>query len=366
MNALKKFLPGAAAGMLICLCVSCASIQQDVYVSNLDPQDRLPVTEMEREIILQDGRLLAAAGTQEDASAVIARIDALLANPSLSENARGRLYALKGRAFLAEGKTQDAAKQLKAARQINPGDPQVLILEYRLDPSIPIESRMELSDDTAPLAIESAVARYREGKYAEAAAAFDAAFIALDQVYAEAYGPLRDTAWALKDIRSDKNVKPDASYATRTELSAGELVQVIHDHSDLFLNETGGKKMNTKELFSRLSSLNLFTPVSAGTAAVRPVSQEQIVTRIVCARFLWNLYTVRSGKLAGAAAYSRAYRNNAESESPVPDVPLDSPDFDAVLGCVENEIMELPDGIRFFPDRTFSAAEVLGWIKNLK
>ena len=38
------------------------------------------------------------------------------------------------------------------------------------------------------------------------------------------------------------------------------------------------------------------------------------------------------------------------ASSPVPDVPVDAPWFDAVLGVVEREIMDLPDGVNFKPD----------------
>ena len=52
--------------------------------------------------------------------------------------------------------------------------------------------------------------------------------------------------------------------------------------------------------------------------------------------------------------------------SPVADVPVDSPDFDAVLGCVENELMDLPDGEHFFPDKTVSGVEFKTWVSKIK
>jgi hypothetical protein len=36
-------------------------------------------------------------------------------------------------------------------------------------------------------------------------------------------------------------------------------------------------------------------------------------------------------------------------QSPIPDIPVESVFFDSVLGCVEREIMSLPDGKRFSP-----------------
>ena len=39
------------------------------------------------------------------------------------------------------------------------------------------------------------------------------------------------------------------------------------------------------------------------------------------------------------------------------DVLLDDEDFDAILGCVEFDIMELSDGINFNPDASVSGIE---------
>ena len=86
----------------------------------------------------------------------------------------------------------------------------------------------------------------------------------------------------------------------------------------------------------------------------------------MCARFLWNLYIGRKGDESTATAYSRSYRSQIKSLSPVPDVPLDSEDFDAVLGTVENELLALPDGRNFYPDETISGVEFSRSVKKLQ
>ena len=54
--------------------------------------------------------------------------------------------------------------------------------------------------------------------------------------------------------------------------------------------------------------------------------------------------------------YSTAY-SKLNAESPVKDVLLSDEDFDAILGCVEFDIMELSDGINFNPHNSVSGIE---------
>jgi hypothetical protein len=47
-------------------------------------------------------------------------------------------------------------------------------------------------------------------------------------------------------------------------------------------------------------------------------------------------------------------------------VPVDTRWFDSVLGVVEREVMDLPDGQSFRPDSGLSGMEYLGIIGKLK
>ena len=63
--------------------------------------------------------------------------------------------------------------------------------------------------------------------------------------------------------------------------------------------------------------------------------------------------------------YSDVYKAR-RMRSPVGDVKLASPDFDAVLGCVENEIMHLEDGIDFGAEKEVSGAEFDESVRKIK
>jgi hypothetical protein len=78
--------------------------------------------------------------------------------------------------------------------------------------------------------------------------------------------------------------------------------------------------------------------------------------RADAALFIWKLLASRKESPALLSKYTQKYSGRPGASSPVPDVPLGSPYFDAVLGCVEMEIMNLPDGKNFMPDDPVSGA----------
>ena len=100
---------------------------------------------------------------------------------------------------------------------------------------------------------------------------------------------------------------------------------------------------------------------SAGTSAYMLNSTE--ITRKMSARFIWNAYVRRSENLKMLSRYSEKYKKSGRTKSPVSDVPVDDVDFDAVLGVVESEFMELPDGRSFDPDAVVTKLQFINWIK---
>jgi hypothetical protein len=111
----------------------------------------------------------------------------------------------------------------------------------------------------------------------------------------------------------------------------------------------------------------LDTSMAAKDFFYSPASREKDeVTRIECAWFLWNLYSMKRKDPMLKTRYTARFSARGLTVSPVPDVAVGEKGFDAVLGCVEQEIMELPDGIHFYPDKTVSGREYLFWVKQLK
>ena len=74
------------------------------------------------------------------------------------------------------------------------------------------------------------------------------------------------------------------------------------------------------------------------------------------------MYNDRQNNLGTSPTYSRQF---ATMGSPVPDVPITSPDFDAIIGCIEKEIMDLPNGIEFNPKASFNPLDLTKSLKKI-
>ena len=65
--------------------------------------------------------------------------------------------------------------------------------------------------------------------------------------------------------------------------------------------------------------------------------------------FVWHALAESRSDKTMLAKYSRRWASVGSGASPIPDVGIESPYFDSVMGCVETEIMALPDGRSFHP-----------------
>ena len=258
----------------------------------------------------------------------------------MQEAQLSRLWALRGRTFLLTGDKNRAAECYKTAVRAYKGDAQAMILANRLRLLQTLDDKAaEDAESNALFTLESAIDAYKDGAYVKAIAQFDGAFIALPDFYRDAYAA--------------------------PQLTAGQAALLAADIDGLLYAFTAGKKLPENALFSKLAAAGLFSARSSVDGKPDTLSKDESFIRVKCARFLWNLFIAHSGEAKSAVKYSNRYRSQG-APSPVPDVPAASADFDAVLGCIETELMELPDGEHFFPQKNVSALEFAEYLKTLR
>ena len=90
-----------------------------------------------------------------------------------------------------------------------------------------------------------------------------------------------------------------------------------------------------------------------------------VVTRAGAAWFIWHLYAEARANRGMLSRYSARYATGANPRSPITDIPPLSPFFDSILGCVETELMSLPDGRNFQPTYPIRGAELLTILKKI-
>ena len=334
--------------------VSCMTFQKDVLVSSDETVDGGFSLSMQARLASLDAAFFSgdnAANYASERAHIISEIQKRLAVPELEKRAASRLYALLGRAYFIGGNSNEAKKCYEQAARRYADDSEAIVLGHRLG-IVNLKEALSLRSGDGVLVLESALDAYKAGRYDEAAGLFDTAFLLLAPFYKSAYSPLREKAWRLKDAVSDD--KALAKFLPLESISLLQMIEITQASTQLLDIYTGGKKYGGERLFAVVRGAGLLKSVS-GISDDGQLRSTAEASRILCARFLWNLRTA-AGKNPNPARYSERYRSRMLS-SPIPDVPLASPDFDAVLGSVENELMTLRDGVNFYPEEKVSGAE---------
>ncbi|MGP1459254.1 MAG: hypothetical protein ACTTKL_08080 [Treponema sp.] len=354
------------AGSILSLFASCATLQ-DVVVNFDGGAQFEDIRNIEEKLCKIDARaaLTGDAGSKQlnaECEKVLEDIDGVFAKGKAGKAESARLWALRGQAQLLSGAKARAQASLKEAKKLSRDDTAAAILAFRLGSiqKLDLDSAQN-AQDKARLTLENAVSAYKSGEFMTAAAYFDSAFIDLPEYYRSSYKELRARSWELRAVSGGASEGLNA-VLQKKEITAGQMLLIAQDTGTLLYNYTAGKKLSESQLYAKTSAAGLLSPLSGEKK--RAAAKDEIIARIKCARFLWNLYSSKKGRSGSAQKYSARYRAT-ELPSPVADVPADSEDFDAVLGSVENELMELPDGEHFEPDKKVSAPECRVYLENL-
>ena len=347
---------------------SCASMQDDVYIDSVSSSAE--ISAFEARFASLDAQFYEGIDSskakewQKNNEKLISDIEATLKDASLKKAIVARLYAIAGCAAYDGGSKGLAKKYQEASQESFKGDARTLILANRLGLESNFSEKMQLFSDKSLLTLEVALMSYAKQNYATALAAFDEAFLSLDSFYRASYVSLRDTSWNLRSLSNDQNSRSVELLALKN-LTVMQMLLVTNLEPELLYNYTAGKQVSDKELYNKVAGSGLLNPVSQPLDADNALSKNTTVTRLIAARFLWNLYNQRKNTPQNLEKYSVAYKGR-KTRSPVGDVKTNSPDFDAVLGCVENEIMHLEDGIDFGAEKEVSGIEFNECVRKIK
>ena len=342
---------------------SCMTFQKDILVSSDETTDGGFPLSMQSRLAPLDAAFFSgddAVNSAAERTYIISEIQKRLVFPEPEKRTASRLYALLGRAYFIGGNSSEAKKCYDQALRRYADDSEAIVLGHRLG-IVNLKEALSLRSGNGILVLESALGAYKAGRYDDAAGLFDTAFLLLAPFYKSAYSPLREKAWRLKDSVSDD--RELAKFLPLESLSLLQMLEITQASTQILDIYTGGKKYGGEKLFAVVRTSGLLKSVS-GFSDDGQLRSSAEASRILCARFLWNLRTA-TGKNPNPLRYSERYRRKM-SPSPIRDVPLDSPDFDAVLGCVENELMTLRDGINFLPEGRVSGAEFNASVKKIQ
>lgn len=366
----------AAASLFISMSLACTStLQEDIFDSTETSSQVLSaVTDYEASFIKYDSENISGISTSP--AELLQFHSSIETQLSLSREPAvlSQLQSLNGLVYLLENKSKKAQECYNEAKKQQQNNTYILLLNSRLQKSPEeslklLEQSIKIDSENQTLILEKGKLLYKLGEYDKAIAAIDEALMISDSTnntqYREYYSNFRNQAWQLynsqiSSAKSSKDINLTAS------LTKDSMLLLTSENSSLLKDFTAGTKMSTSELTKKLTAYGAFS--SALDANNLNHSADQIlkssaITRIMAARFLWNLYVEKKSKPELRTRYSTRYQKIGKS--PIEDVDISNEDFDAVMGTVESEIMELPDGKAFFPQNVLSNLDFVTILKNM-
>jgi tetratricopeptide (TPR) repeat protein len=366
----------AAASLFISMALACTStLQEDIFDSTETSSQVLSaVTDYEASFIKYDSENISGISTSP--AELLQFHSSIETQLSLSREPAvlSQLQSLNGLVYLLENKSKKAQECYNEAKKQQQNNTYILLLNSRLQKSPEeslklLEQSIKIDSENQTLILEKGKLLYKLGEYDKAIAAIDEALMISDSSnnpqYREYYSNFRTQAWQLYNSQIS-SAKSSKDINLTANLTKDSMLLLTSENSSLLKDFTAGTKMSTSELTKKLTAYGAFS--SALDANNLNHSADQIlkssaITRIMAARFLWNLYVEKKSKPELKTRYSTRYQKI--SKSPIEDVDVSDEDFDAVMGTVESEIMELPDGKAFFPQNVLSNLDFVTILKNM-
>ena len=293
-------------------------------------------------------------------SALRAELDQSAARPGQSPLAQARVQALRAEAALQAGDRPAARNLAETTARLSDTVEGLWLVRAGLEPDSAkrlaiLEAGLLRAERKTRLLCERGRELLKAGRYAEAAQDLDEGLRGLDPAYRALYGADRDNAFSLAQAARDGGTSVTVA---RPEALAGPLR--VRDLVERAFRET-------RLLTSLYSTPNptyaaaLPALQSAGLLLDPAAAPDSPAARKTVAFFLWGLVARTEHDPKLLTRYRQKY-----SFSPVPDIGVEEPWFDAVLGVVEREIMDLPDGVNFQPDEAVTGLEYLSILQRLQ
>lgn len=349
---------------------SCSSLQKDVVITTIPSAEKAEVSNYEYRLVYLDAQYsfnikdYYSPSEQKEkdnaCNALLRDIKNSLNKSNLVNATRARLKALEGRIYLIQGDKTKATASFKESSTLYSGDIQQIILGHRLKIYDQLAETGFSNFDKPVILVEEALDFYNDKKYPESVAKFDEAFISAESFYYDAYKALRDEAWEFRSVSEEDSL---SAYLTIRQLNLEQMILITKEYPAIIGFYIDSAKINDSVVFRKLTQKGVFTAATKDKPPAK-LYPNTVLTRKLQARCLWNIYCDLKSKHKIKTRYSELYTSSKRT-SPIGDVKIDDEDFDAIIGCIEFNLMNLTDGVNFNPDDSVSGIDFNESLKKL-
>lgn len=351
----KTILPFLIPVLLLWGCSSAPETNQLIIEETIGNEDYRQLEELELMI-------LEYKKTENPASLQTAenQLAGMIADPSLNKEFEARVHALHGEVLYYLGDIRAARTIAEQAELLFKTEPQLHLLKALLEKNpekkiLILEEARARDIISGRLLVELAELYFQAEEFGIATGLYDEAFTLLPEPYVAYYRKNRELARQFIENPPDDMEARD--YIGIEKLLVSDMLNILLLQSTYLDSIAPRKDIERNELTNLLKKEGYIHPDD--------LRQDDLLVRKDTAYLILSIISRLEGNPELMHSYADQFLD-AEMESPVPDVKVSDYFFDAVLNLVEREIMELPDGINFEPDKTVSGLELNDILKALK
>ncbi|HNZ26992.1 MAG TPA: hypothetical protein PLG34_09785 [Spirochaetota bacterium] len=341
----------------IVLLNSCVTGGDKVLVQTIDAESLEMIDKVD--LLLLDYKISKDKNKIEEAEKLIGDLE----SRSLKNKAfEAKVLGLFGEMEYCKGQTINLKSYVGGIEARNKYEERLYILKTYIVGD-PVEKEkillqgIEKADENLKLKLYLGDIYFLSGQFGKATALYDSVFTEISEEYKSYYIKKREIS---KNFIDKKVVGKNTILSLlKDRITVGDLVATIFDETDL-LNAYKSQKI--KDGYNNLVNDKFFYDIA--------LTLEKEIKRKDIAFFLLKTLSIKENDPDMINKYvvlPSNERSDAESIvlSPVPDISTRDYFYTAALILVEREIMDLPDGERFFPEDFMSGIEFFGVLKKL-
>lgn len=333
----------------------CKTVQEDIVETVITLKDYKETEEID--LLLLEFRLSGIPLYLEKAES---RLKAIHRDSIINRDYESIIYGLYGEIECLKNNKNEAEKYLDLIESKSGNHERLFILKALLTDDAGNKIKiLETGEKTAGtkdlIRLYLAEIYFQLADYSRSAAYYDDALPALNPRYYEYYGKKRDMAYQFKDT-PPKNTEM-ADFLALETLTVADIITMTLFQTNFLDNITVDKNIDPSILLGKLLEIKYFYN--------KDISADKVCQRKDVAFFLLSVIAYMENNTSLLSKYANPFPNYS-SDSSVPDVATYDYFYTAVLVLVEMEIMELPDGINFFPYDTIDGITYNDILNKLK
>lgn len=341
-----------AIGLFLSL-FACKTLDETI-IEKIDVESQKNIDEIELKLLkMKFSNDMSYTNYMTDIDSTKRLIEKLEVKAKNNKYFKAKVLGLKGEVALLKREIAIVKDIITRIENITSSEEKLYILKADLNDNILekeeiIKKGIENATSIEKLKLYLADIYFLQNKFEEAVALYDEVFVNLNDLYKSFYKKRRDSGYQF--IKNPPNNPNIADILYKDKITVKDLLELTLSETDSIEKIVAENYKNSEELFNILNNKynffykDMFVNIKFNDDIKRK-DLAFFITNIISCYEKNNLINIYKPK---------EEINNPQKEvkdlSPIPDVKTYDYFYSSVLILVEREIMDLPDGERFYPD----------------